>query len=94
LVAIVRSLESLANQARRDGDAGIAACIAQCILSCIGDILQYFNKWAFVYVGIYGYKYIVSTNVRRIIDFVSLDILIYDKRFNGVGCWQERHSAF
>ena len=25
---------------------------------CIRDLLEYFNSWAFVYVGIYGYPYI------------------------------------
>ena len=30
----------------------------QCILQCLADILEYFNKWAFVYVGLYGYSYI------------------------------------
>jgi len=58
LVAIIRTLEMLARQAREDGDAGILACIAECILSCLGDLMEYFNKWAFVYVGIYGYSYI------------------------------------
>lgn len=34
------------------------ACIAECILACLASILEYFNKWAFVYVGLYGYSYL------------------------------------
>jgi branched-subunit amino acid permease len=58
LVAIVQALRALANQARAEGDAGILACIAECILACLASILEYFNKWAFVYVGLYGYSYL------------------------------------
>lgn len=43
---------------RENGDAGILACIAECLLSCLAGLVEYFNKWAFVYVGIYGYGYI------------------------------------
>ncbi|KAL9184924.1 hypothetical protein ACHAXT_002701 [Thalassiosira profunda] len=57
LVALVQSLKALA-QAARDQDNGILICIAECILGCIESILRYFNKWAFVYVGLYGYSYI------------------------------------
>ena len=28
-----------------------------CILQCIESLIEYFNKWAFTYVGIYGYKF-------------------------------------
>jgi len=58
LVAIIRALESTARSARENGDAGILACIAECLLSCLAGLVEYFNKWAFVYVGIYGYGYI------------------------------------
>eukprot|EP00571_Detonula_confervacea_P012360 CAMPEP_0172303330 /NCGR_PEP_ID=MMETSP1058-20130122/4866_1 /TAXON_ID=83371 /ORGANISM="Detonula confervacea, Strain CCMP 353" /LENGTH=494 /DNA_ID=CAMNT_0013014089 /DNA_START=17 /DNA_END=1501 /DNA_ORIENTATION=- len=57
LVAIVQALKALA-QAARNNDNGILICIAECILGCIESILQYFNKWAFVYVGLYGYSYL------------------------------------
>lgn len=58
LVAIIQALRALANQARAEGDAGILACIAECILACLASMLEYFNKWAFVYVGLYGYSYL------------------------------------
>jgi len=36
------------------------ACIAECILGCLESLLQYFNKWAFIYVGLYGFSYLES----------------------------------
>ena len=36
------------------------ACLAECILSCLRGIMEYMNKWAFCYVGIYGYDFITS----------------------------------
>lgn len=48
LVAIIQALQALANAARNEGDAGILACIAECILSCLASLVEYFNKWAFV----------------------------------------------
>ncbi|KAG7353782.1 plasma-membrane choline transporter family protein [Nitzschia inconspicua] len=58
LVAIVQALRALANEARSNGDAAIFACIAECILACLARILEYFNKWAYIYVGVYGYSYL------------------------------------
>lgn len=57
LVALVQSLRALAESARGN-DNQFLICIAECILSCLQQILEYFNKWAFVYVGLYGYSYI------------------------------------
>jgi hypothetical protein len=56
LVAIIQALKQLARQAQED-DGGVLACLAACILQCLEDILRYINRWAYVYVGIYGYKF-------------------------------------
>lgn len=58
LVAIIQALRALADSARENGDSDIIACVASCILGCLESILEYFNKWAFIYVGVYGYSYI------------------------------------
>lgn len=58
LVAIIQALRQILNSARQNEDAGaMLACCIDCILSCIESLLEYFNKWAFVYVGLYGYGY-------------------------------------
>lgn len=55
LVAVIQALRQLAQQAQDEGDW--LACIAQCILSCLQSIIEYINRWAYIYVGIYGYKF-------------------------------------
>ena len=45
----------LAESGRQDGSA--LACFAECILGCLQSLMEYFNRWAYVYVGIYGYNF-------------------------------------
>ena len=59
IVAIIQALRALANSARANDDGNaILVCIAECILQCLESIVEYFNKWAFIYVGLYGYPYL------------------------------------
>jgi hypothetical protein len=58
LVAIIQTLRAIVEQMRQQDEGnGVLTCIADCILGCIEDMMQYFNKWAYVYVGMYGYDY-------------------------------------
>jgi len=58
LVAIIQAIRQLAEQARQNDEIGqTLACCIDCILGCLESLLEYFNKWAFVYVGVYGYGY-------------------------------------
>lgn len=50
----------LANTAQSEGDGSFLVCIAQCLLACLASIIEYLNKWAFIYVGLYGFGYIES----------------------------------
>jgi len=57
LVAIIKTLRFLAQQAQGNNNNGamaIVACIIVCILRCIEDIIQYLNTYAFCQVAIYG----------------------------------------
>lgn len=50
IVAILEALRTLANAARNNDDGNaILLCIAECILSCLASIVEYFNRWAFIY---------------------------------------------
>ena len=66
LEALVTALRVLAENARdqsredNDGCASILYCILECILSLLEDIIEYFNQWAYVLIGIYGYSYLES----------------------------------
>ena len=67
LNAIVITLRDLANyaeeQARSEEEHQAMAllfCVLQCILSILEDILEYFNRWSYTFVGIYGMSYLES----------------------------------
>jgi len=80
LVALIQALKQMVYQARAQGDGNqILLCIVQCILDCLEDILEYFNKWAFVYVGLYGYSYIeAGKNVMTLFKNRGWDAIIAD----------------
>ncbi|KAF1771820.1 PCI/PINT associated module [Phytophthora cactorum] len=50
-----RAFSQLAMNRRKS--RGAAACIAECLLSFLESIMKYFNRWAYIYVGIYGYSF-------------------------------------
>jgi hypothetical protein len=58
IVAILQVLENMARKGQRDGN--VLACIARCIIACFKNMAEYYNRWAFVYVGIYGDSFISS----------------------------------
>lgn len=62
LVSIVDFLKFLLDQTRnQDGRSnGVVLCIVSCLMGILENLLEYFNKWAFIYVGLYGYKYQVA----------------------------------
>jgi hypothetical protein len=65
LVSLFRFIvESARNQRDRDDGGGACGDIVLCILECIArlleDVIEYFNQWAYVFVGIYGYSYLES----------------------------------
>jgi hypothetical protein len=58
IVAVVQALRALNHHLRGNDDAQIIVCIIDCLLGCIESLIEYFNKWAYVYVGLYGYSYL------------------------------------
>ncbi|CAB9508723.1 Protein PNS1 [Seminavis robusta] len=59
VVAIVSAAKEIIRQ-MRDGRDSVLVCIAEFLLGCIKNILEYFNEWAFCFVGIYGYSFVES----------------------------------
>jgi Plasma-membrane choline transporter len=58
IVAVVQALRALEHYLRGNDDYSAMVCIIQCILACIESIVEYFNRWAYVYVGLYGFSYL------------------------------------
>jgi len=60
LVAIVQTLEAVARSARKNNHVGLLRCVLECILRLLARIVIYFNRWAYCYVGLYGFDYVSS----------------------------------
>ena len=61
IVAVLQLMRSSVQNARNNRNGGgILQCVCHCLLLYLERIAQYFNKWAFVYVGLYGYDYITA----------------------------------
>ena len=79
LVAVIQALRMMAHQARQNEDLQLLYCVIECILACIQDIVEYFNKWAYVYVGLYGFGYIeAGRNVIQLFQQKGWSVLITD----------------
>jgi len=58
IVAFIQALRALVDVAKANDDIGsVLACCLDCLLGCLESLVEYFNKWAFIYVGLYGYGY-------------------------------------
>lgn len=68
LLAIVRVLRYFIENAKKQRDnrsddcdgAQLLLCILDCLIKLFEEVLEYFNHWAFVFCGIYGYSYLQS----------------------------------
>ena len=62
LIAIIQTIKALADNARNNNSnenilCTLVLCCISCILALIQDLLEYFNKYAFAQVAIYGKDY-------------------------------------
>ena len=79
LVAIIEVIRSMVRSAANNRRGGIVTCIAQCLLHYIEQIAQYFNKFAFIYVGLYGYAYLeAGKNVFSLFKHRGFTVIIND----------------
>ncbi|KAL9186603.1 hypothetical protein ACHAXT_005841 [Thalassiosira profunda] len=86
LVAIVEASKQMVRNLRESEDGGgVLLCLAECLLSCLQDILEYFNTWAFVFVGLYGYTFLESgKNVINLFKTRGWTTIITDTLAQGV----------
>lgn len=90
MIAIIQTLKALADQARRqEGQDNIACTIILCCISCIlgliQDLLEYFNKYAFAQVAIYGKDYCTAAkDTWQLAKARGIDAIINDNLIGNV----------
>ncbi|EJK59191.1 hypothetical protein THAOC_20618 [Thalassiosira oceanica] len=88
LVAIIKALRVMVESARSDSEGGCAAfllCLVECLLRCLEGILEYFNKFAYIYVGMYGYSYLeAGKNVMTLFQQKGWTVIINDDLVSNV----------
>lgn len=69
LVTLIRMVQMLAKAAKNEGKKEknavmcILGCIAECFIKCIGDMMEYFNDWAYVQCAVRGVGFIDSVRI-------------------------------
>ena len=66
LVAILKATQKMLQEIRNNRRDDMFLCIIDCLLSCLEQLLQIFNRYAFCYVAIYGYDF--KTAGRNVFD--------------------------
>ena len=61
VVAVLQTIRTLVQTIREQQQQdGMFLCVVECLIGCIESLVKYFNKWAFVYVGLYGSSFMES----------------------------------
>jgi len=91
LVAAVRALEAVLRQARADAQQDGNACccvillVLECVVSCIGDILEYFSEWAYVQCAVRNVSFIEAARITySFITCSNLEFILQDLLVNSV----------
>lgn len=88
LVAAIRAIEYVVNQMKRQAQEDgnfvmcIILCCIECLVSMIGDMVEYFNEWAYVQCAFRGTKFCDSARITYSmmtcanIQFIICDLLL------------------
>ena len=61
LVAVIQAMRAMVRMARQQGSGGAAGaillCLADCLLRCLDQLVQFFNKYAYVQCAVYGVSF-------------------------------------
>ena len=60
LVALIQAARDIVYSIRTEENS-LILCILDCILLMLERLLEYFNKWAYIYVGLYGYGFLEAS---------------------------------
>ncbi|KAJ2483784.1 putative choline transporter, neither null mutation nor overexpression affects choline transport [Coemansia sp. RSA 2131] len=83
VVAIIQTVRAIVRAIRSQGDGNIVlqllACCADCILGCIEAIVEFFNKYAYVEIAMYGKSFVpAAKDTWTLIKDRGVDALIND----------------
>merc|ERR1712187_385433 len=91
LIAGIRALELVVRTARRDAQEEgnivtvILLCVVELIISCIGDILEYFSEWAYVQCAVRGASFFEAAKITySLCTCASLEYVCQDLLINSV----------
>mmetsp|Transcript_78485 Transcript_78485/g.163056 ORF Transcript_78485/g.163056 Transcript_78485/m.163056 type:complete len:571 (-) Transcript_78485:73-1785(-) len=91
LMAAIRALETVVSNARRNAqeDGNIFACImlmlVECVISCIGDLLEYFSEWAYVQCAVRGVSFMDAARITySMMTCANMEYVISDLLINSV----------
>uniref|UniRef100_A0A7S1CX49 Choline transporter-like protein n=1 Tax=Cyclophora tenuis TaxID=216820 RepID=A0A7S1CX49_CYCTE len=93
LAGIAQILHEFVHSLRRERNAGggsdsLLLCLVECLLSIIESLVRYFNRWAFVYVGLYGYSYLeAGEKVMKLFTERGWGTIINDRLVTRVLVW-------
>merc|ERR1712232_1262911 len=92
LIAAIRAMEAVVRQARYQAqeEGSTLSCILllvlECVVQCIGDILEYFSEWAYVQCAVRGVKFtdaaritysmMTCANIKYILKDLLLDSVV------------------
>lgn len=60
IVAVIKTIQFIIRMARSNSDNACIMCCLDYVISCFEQIVEYFNEYAYAYVGIYGISYVES----------------------------------
>ncbi|KZV63816.1 DUF580-domain-containing protein [Peniophora sp. CONT] len=83
-------LNSLRNQSIEDGDpiTAILTCCAQCLVGIIEGMVQYFNRYAYIEIALYGKPYIsAAKDTWRMFKDRGIDALVNDSLVSMTLTW-------
>ncbi|GJP60148.1 hypothetical protein CLOP_g17283, partial [Closterium sp. NIES-67] len=86
IVALIQTIRFIvAALANNDDGGNFIACCAQCILACIEAIVEFFNKYAYIQIAMYGKTFIrASKDTWELFKARGVDVLINDDLSGGV----------
>eukprot|EP00164_Ancoracysta_twista_P001528 GFYU01002006.1.p1 GENE.GFYU01002006.1~~GFYU01002006.1.p1 ORF type:complete len:542 (+),score=142.44 GFYU01002006.1:65-1690(+) len=78
IIAVIQAVKAMVHQARKS-DNGFARMCVECLLQCLEDIIEFFNKYAFTQVAIYGKPFCTAAkDTWELLRRVGFDMVIND----------------